>query len=80
VSLRPLVEQVLKGLGKEPSRAEFQEEAAGEELTLTVRLPYADLQALDGRDHRRARALRQLVSAAAAAQGKKLHLVAQAND
>jgi len=49
-------------------------------VSLTMRLPYDGVMRLDGRDHRTARAVRLVLSAAAAAQGKKFEWVAQAND
>jgi predicted RNA-binding protein YlqC (UPF0109 family) len=43
-----------------------------------VTLPAAAVLAIDGRDHRTAKAVRQVLSAAAAAQNKRFHLVARA--
>lgn len=78
--MRELVTQICTGLGVNPAEAEIEESAQEQDVTLTVRLPLAGVQALDGREHRVAKAVRQVLSAAAAAQGKRFNLVAQAKD
>lgn len=78
--MRALVEQICSGLGIAANATHIEETASEQDLTVTVRLPLSGVQALDGREHRLAKAVRQVLSAAAAAQGKQFHLVAQAND
>ena len=78
--MRSLVEQICNGLGIASSSAQFDETTEGQDVTVTVSLPLSGVQALDGREHRLAKAIRQVLSASAAAQGKQFHLVARAND
>jgi predicted RNA-binding protein YlqC (UPF0109 family) len=78
--MRALALQILEGLGVSNDQVEAQETEQEGTLSLTLRMPYQGVQRLDGRDHRTAKAVRQVLSAAAAAQGKKFELVAQAND
>ena len=78
--MKALALQILEGLGVSSAAVEAQEHEQDGTLSLTLRLPYDGVQRLDGRDHRTAKAVRQVLSAAAAAQGKKSELVAQAND
>ena len=78
--MKPLALQILEGLGVSSASVEAQESEQDGTLSLTLRMPYEGVQRLDGRDHRVAKAVRQVLSASAAAQGKKFELVAQAND
>jgi predicted RNA-binding protein YlqC (UPF0109 family) len=78
--MKALALQILEGLGVSGAVVETQEQEQDGTLSVTLRLPYDAVQRLDGRDHRTAKAVRQVLSAAAAAQGKKFELVAQAND
>lgn len=78
--MRALVEQVCTGLGIAADATQIEESSQDTQVTVTVNLPLSGVQALDGREHRLAKAVRQVLSAAAAAQGKQFHLVARAND
>jgi predicted RNA-binding protein YlqC (UPF0109 family) len=78
--MKPLALQILEGLGVSSDSVEAQESEQDGTLSLTLRLPFEGVMRLDGREHRVAKAVRQVLSAAAAAQGKKFELVAQAND
>jgi predicted RNA-binding protein YlqC (UPF0109 family) len=78
--MKALALQILEGLGVSSASVEAQETEQDGTLSLTLRLPYEGVARLDGREHRVAKAVRLVLSAAAAAQGKKFELVAQAND
>jgi predicted RNA-binding protein YlqC (UPF0109 family) len=78
--MRELLTQTCQGLGIAPSELGFEEAQGEGEQTRTVTLPYAAVQALDGREHRTAKALRVLLSAAAAARGTRLNVVVRAKD
>jgi predicted RNA-binding protein YlqC (UPF0109 family) len=79
--MRDLVSLICKGLGIQENELGIEESGAeGGRKTLTLRMPYASLQVLDGREHRTARALRLVLSAAAAVKNEHLNLVAKAQD
>jgi predicted RNA-binding protein YlqC (UPF0109 family) len=78
--VKGLVEVLCRGLGVNLDPADMEETRAGEDVTVTLSLPVADLQRIDGRDHRTAKALRQVLSAAAAASKERFHLVARARE
>jgi predicted RNA-binding protein YlqC (UPF0109 family) len=78
--VKELVEVLCRGLGVSPEAGAIEEARAGEDVTVTLTLPLADLHKIDGRDHRTARALRQILSAAAAASKERFHLVARAKE
>jgi predicted RNA-binding protein YlqC (UPF0109 family) len=78
--MRELLTQTCEGLGIAAADLSFEESQGEGEQTLTVSLPYSAVQALDGREHRTARALRVVLSAAAAAKGTKLNVVVKAKD
>ena len=78
--MQDLIRFVAQGLGVDNASLELEESAAEGELSLTARLPYGALQKLDGRDHRTAKALRQVLSASAAAQDKRFVFTAEAQD
>jgi predicted RNA-binding protein YlqC (UPF0109 family) len=78
--VRALVEQICAGLGIAADATKIEESTQENDVTVTVSMPLSGVQALDGREHRLAKAVRQVLSAAAAAQGKQFHLVARAND
>jgi predicted RNA-binding protein YlqC (UPF0109 family) len=78
--LKELVTFVADGLGLPADSIEFDEAVDGNEVRLTARLPYEGVLKLDGRDHRTAKALRQVLSAAATAQDKRFVFTAEAQD
>lgn len=78
--MKDLAIQICQGLGIPAERIQAEQAEAEGATILTLRLPLGDVQKLDGREHRVAKAVRQVLSAAAAAQGKRFELVAQAND
>ncbi|HXC65527.1 MAG TPA: KH domain-containing protein [bacterium] len=78
--MKALALKILEGLGVSVDAVEAHEAEQDGTVSLTMRLPYDGVMRLDGRDHRTARAVRLVLSAAAAAQGKKFEWVAQAND
>ena len=78
--MRQLTLQVCAGLGIAPEQIQVEQSEADGAERMTLRLSFEALQRLDGREHRVAKALRQVLSAAAAAQGKRFELVAQAKD
>lgn len=79
--MRDLVNFICAGLGIKESEVAIEEAAADEGVkSLTVSLPFAGIQALDGREHRTAKALRLVLSASAAAKNERLNLVARAKD
>jgi predicted RNA-binding protein YlqC (UPF0109 family) len=78
--VRDLALQVCVGLGIAADKVQVEQREADGAVQLTLRLPFDAMQRLDGREHRVAKALRQVLSAAAAAQCKRFELVAQAND
>ncbi|HTB23267.1 MAG TPA: hypothetical protein VK914_11250 [bacterium] len=77
--MKQLVEVLCRGLGLAVDPAGIVEERSGEDVTVTLSLPVEDLQKIDGRDHRTAKAVRQVLSAAAAAGKVRFHLVARAS-
>jgi predicted RNA-binding protein YlqC (UPF0109 family) len=77
--VKELVGVLIQGFGVQESDTSLVETAQDSDITVEASLPPAALQLLDGRDHRTARAVRQVLSAAAAAQNKRFHLVARAN-
>jgi predicted RNA-binding protein YlqC (UPF0109 family) len=78
--MRELALQVCAGLGIPAEKVQVEQSEAEGALQVTLRLPFESLQRLDGREHRVAKAVRLVLSTAAAAQGKRFELVAQAND
>ena len=78
--MRDLALQVCAGLGIGADKVQVEQAESEGAVQLTLRLPVEAVQRLDGREHRVAKAIRQVLSAAAAAQGKRFELVAQAND
>ena len=78
--MQDLVRFVAKGLGIDDASLTLEQTAAEGELMLTAKLPYSALLKLDGRDHRTAKALRQVLSASAAAQDKRFVFTAEAQD
>lgn len=78
--MKELVSVVMQGLGVSPGAAGVEQTQEGEDVTVTLSVPEADLHKIDGRDHRTAKALRQVLSAAAAAGNQRFHLVARALD
>jgi predicted RNA-binding protein YlqC (UPF0109 family) len=78
--MRDLALQVCAGLGIAQDKVQVEQAEADGAVKLTLRMPVEAVQRLDGREHRVAKAVRQVLSAAAAAQGKRFELVAQAND
>lgn len=78
--MRELLNVVCQGLGIPASDLSIEEAQGEAGQTVTLALPLASLQTLDGREHRTAKALRLVLSASAAAKGTQLHLVAKAND
>jgi predicted RNA-binding protein YlqC (UPF0109 family) len=78
--VQELIKTVAQGLGIKPEDLSVEESQAEGETTLSVTLPLSGVQALDGREHRTAKALRLLLSAAAAAKGTRLNVVARAKD
>ena len=78
--MRQLALQVCEGLGIAADQIQVEQGETDGLTQMTLRLPLEALQRLDGREHRVAKALRQVLSAAATAQGKRFELVAQAKD
>jgi predicted RNA-binding protein YlqC (UPF0109 family) len=78
--VRDLALQVCAGLGIAAEKVQVEQSESEGAVQVTLRLPLESVQRLDGREHRVAKAIRQVLSAAAAAQGKRFELVAQAND
>lgn len=78
--MKELVAVLCRGLGVAEADLQVEESSHEDSVTVTVTLPAAAVQALDGRDHRTAKAVRQVLSAAAAAQNKRFNLVARARD
>lgn len=78
--MRELLSVVCAGLGIKESEVAIEEAPGEGETLVTLTLPFAAVQALDGREHRTAKALRLLLSAAAAARGTRIHVVARANN
>jgi predicted RNA-binding protein YlqC (UPF0109 family) len=78
--MQALVRFIAQGLGVDDASLALEESAVENEVRLTARVPYSVVQKLDGRDHRTAKALRQVLSAAAAAQDKRFVFTAEAQD
>jgi predicted RNA-binding protein YlqC (UPF0109 family) len=76
--VKELVGALIQGLGVQEQDCAMTESVQDLDVTLEVSLPLPALHLLDGREHRTARAVRQVLSAAAAAQNKRFHLVARA--
>ena len=78
--MKDLVLFVAKGLGVDESALAFEEAQGEGEVRLTAKAPYSAVQKLDGRDHRSAKALRAVLSAAAAAKNTRFVFTAEAQD
>ena len=78
--MKNLVSVLCRGLGVADADANMVETQQESDVTVELSLPVADISRIDGREHRTARAVRQVLSAAAAAQNKRFHLVAKAKD
>lgn len=78
--MQALLNQICQGLGVNAADIQIDAQAAEGEQNVTVTLPLSGVQALDGREHRTAKAIRLLLSAAAAAKGDRIHVVARAKD
>ena len=78
--MQALIRFVATGLGVEDAQLALEESAQENEVRVTARVPYSVVQKLDGRDHRTAKALRQVLSAAATAQDKRFVFTAEAQD
>ena len=78
--MQALLNQICQGLGVNAADIQIDEQAGEGEQSVTVTLPLSGVQALDGREHRTAKAIRLLLSAAAAAKGNRIHVVARAKD
>lgn len=78
--MQALLQTVAQGLGINAADLSIEEVQGEGETTVTLSLPFSAVQTLDGREHRTAKALRLLLSAAAAAKGTRLNVVARAND
>jgi predicted RNA-binding protein YlqC (UPF0109 family) len=78
--MQELIRFVAQGLGVDNASLDLDEKSEEGVLSLTARVPYSALQKLDGRDHRTAKALRQVLSASAAAQAQRFVFTAEAQD
>jgi|GEM_PF-2064209 len=78
--MQGLVSFLCDGLGLSTTAADFNETQEGDSVTLTLSVPALAVDRIDGRDHRTAKALRQVLSAAAAASNRHFHLVVRARD
>jgi predicted RNA-binding protein YlqC (UPF0109 family) len=76
--VKGLVSFLCAGLKLSTSDSDFEERVEGDQVTLTLSLPLEDVAKVDGRDHRTAKAIRQVLSAAAAANNRHYHLVVRA--
>ncbi len=70
--MKRLVETVVRRLSDDPAEARITEGFEGKTLVYDIDVPEADRGRLIGREGRTIRALRSFVSAAAAAQGKRV--------
>jgi predicted RNA-binding protein YlqC (UPF0109 family) len=79
--VKELVTLLCRGLGVSEAEVRIERESEQDgEVTLEISAPAAVVRLLDGRDHRTAKAVRQVLSAAASARQKRYHLVARARD
>lgn len=78
--MQALLTQICEGLGIQASDLSIEEQPGEGELNVTVTLPLSGVQALDGREHRTAKAIRLLLSAAGAAKGSRINVVARAKE
>ena len=70
--MKRLVETIVRRLSDDPAQARIAESFEGRTLVYDLDVPEADRGRLIGREGRTIRALRAFVSAAAAAQGKRV--------
>ena len=70
--MKRLVETIVRRLSDDPAQARITEAFEGKTLVYDVDVPENDRGRLIGREGRTIRALRSFVSAAAAAQGKRV--------
>jgi predicted RNA-binding protein YlqC (UPF0109 family) len=70
--MKRLVETIVRRLSDDPASARITESFEGKTLVYDIDVPEADRGRLIGREGRTVRALRSFVSAAAAAQGKRV--------
>jgi uncharacterized protein len=70
--MKRLVETIVRRLAEDPAAARITEGFEGKTLVYDIDVPEADRGRLIGREGRTVRALRAFVSAAAAAQGKRV--------
>jgi predicted RNA-binding protein YlqC (UPF0109 family) len=70
--MKRLVETIVRRLSDDPAQARITEVFEGKTLVYDVDVPENDRGRLIGREGRTIRALRAFVSAAAAAQGKRV--------
>jgi len=70
--MKRLVETIVRRLADDPAAARITEGFEGKTLVYDIDVPEADRGRLIGREGRTVRALRAFVSAAAAAQGKRV--------
>jgi uncharacterized protein len=70
--MKRLVETIVRRLSDDPTQARITEAFEGKTLVYDVDVPENDRGRLIGREGRTIRALRAFVSAAAAAQGKRV--------
>jgi len=70
--VKKLVETVVRRLSDDPAQARIGESFEGKTLVYDIDVPENDRGRLIGREGRTIRALRAFVSAAAAAQGKRV--------
>ncbi len=75
-----LVRVIVEGLGLDWASAQPRETSQDGTTRLELSLGLRELETLDGREHRTARAVRQVLSAAAEAGQRKLTLVAKARE
>jgi predicted RNA-binding protein YlqC (UPF0109 family) len=71
-----LLSFIVEKLGVEPGTYEIESAEEAGETVLKLRLPDQGLRRFDGREHRMARAIRQIFSAAAEAGGTKVRIEA----
>jgi len=70
--MKRLIETIVRRLSDDPAQARISESFEGRTLVYDLDVPEADRGRLIGREGRTIRALRAFVSAAAAAQGKRV--------
>jgi len=70
--MKRLIETIVRRLSDDPAQARITESFEGRTLVYDLDVPEADRGRLIGREGRTIRALRAFVSAAAAAQGKRV--------